>query len=45
MNLVNTRLPRLFASILTVVASVVGLVLIGVLPVLNIAEGPGTLGY
>ena len=45
MNLVNTRLPRLFASILTVVASVVGLVLIGVLPVLNIAEGPATLGY
>ena len=43
MNLVNTRLPRLLASILTVVASVVGLVLIGVLPVLNIAGGPVTL--
>lgn len=45
MNLVKTRLPRLFASILTVVASVVGLVLIGVLPVLNAAGGPVTLGY
>ena len=44
MNLVNTRLPRLFASILTVVASVVGLVLIGVLSVLNVAEGPVTFG-
>ncbi len=43
MNLVNTRLPRLLASILTVVASVVGLVLIGVLPVLNIAGGPVAL--
>lgn len=44
MNLVNTRLPRLLASILTVVAVVVGLVLIGVLPVLNAAGGPVTLG-
>lgn len=44
MNLVKTRLPRLLLSIVTVVATVAGLVLIGILPTLNVAGGPVTLG-
>ena len=44
MNLVKTRLPRLLLSIVTVVATVAGLVLIGILPTLNAAGGPVTLG-
>lgn len=44
MNLVKTRLPRLLLSIVTVVATVAGLVLIGILPALNVAGGPVTLG-
>lgn len=44
MNLVKTRLPRLLLSIVTVVATVAGLVLIGILPALNVASGPVTLG-
>lgn len=44
MNLVKTRLPRLLLSIVTVVATVAGLVLIGILPALNVSGGPVTLG-
>lgn len=44
MNLVKTRLPRLLLSIVTMVATVAGLVLIGILPTLNAAGGPVTLG-
>lgn len=43
MNLVNTRLPRQLASLLTILATVTGLVLIGVLPIFNGANGPVTL--
>ena len=44
MNLEKTKLPRLIASIFTVVVTVAGLVLIGILPALNVAGGPMTLG-
>lgn len=43
MNLTNTRLPRQLASLLTILATVAGLVLIGVLPIFNGANGPVTL--
>lgn len=43
MNLTNTRLPRQLASLLTILATVTGLVLIGVLPIFNGANGPVTL--
>ena len=44
MNLEKTKLPRLLASIISVVAVVVGLVLIGILPAINLAGGPATFG-
>ena len=44
MSLVKTKLPRLLLSIVTVVATVAGLVLIGILPALNVAGGPVTFG-
>ena len=43
MNLTNTRLPRQLASLLTILATIAGLVLIGVLPIFNGANGPVTL--